>query len=407
VDSEGDIMIMRSVKVSYIFLSVFCIILSSCSYPGQTVVQQNTPKTTPTVAMSMQIDDYIQKLTLTQQIGELLMIPVYADSYLAQYDVYLKQDQIANAIIFTALDGKTLKPKTAAGFRQLTKDLVAHSPNPLIIATDEEGGLVDRIAPYYGTTLSPATLGATGDPQKAYDQAKLDATRLTSLGVNTDFAPLADVDQGGAIDQSRMFGTTVDQVTQYAGQFLDGLQQNGIIGTLKHWPGIGAVNANPDLSLPTLNKTQEQLNATDFATFRALLSHDPGMIMVTHVIEPAYDAKYPASLSPTLVDGVLRGQLGYKGVVVSDALAAGAIGQYMKTLGYTDPAQAAGEASVLAILAGEDLIECPNSASQIAGMVTAITNAVQSGRISSARLKLSLERIIGLKVRMGLISFQG
>ena len=353
-----------------------------------------------------QIDAYICKLTFSQQIGELLMIPVYANAYTSDYDVYLQQYQIANAIMFTAYNNGIVKPKTLAEFRRLTQAVIAHSANPMIIATDEEGGIVDRIAPYYGASPSPATLGASGDPKKAYTQGQIAAIRLKDIGINVDFAPLADVYQGGAIEQSRMFGNTPSQVIQYAGAFLDGLQQNGVMGTLKHWPGIGAANANPDYSMPTITKTKAELNATDFLTFRNLLARNPGMIMVTHVIEPAYDPKYPASLSPILIDGVLRGELGYQGVVVSDAMEAGAIGEYMKSLGYTDPAQAVGEASVLAILAGEDIIECPSDGKQIEAVVKALTKAVQSGRISSARLKLSLERIVALKVKMGLIILQ-
>ena len=360
----------------------------------------------PALTTIQQIDAYICKLTFSQQIGELLMIPVYANVYTSDYDVFLQNYQIANAIMFTAYNNGPLQPKTLGEFRQLTQAVISHSANPMLIATDEEGGIVDRIAPYFGTSPSPAVLGASGDPQKAYEQAKLDALRLKDIGINADFAPLADVYQGGAVDQSRMFGTAPSQVTKYAGAFLDGLQQNGVVGTLKHWPGIGSANANPDHSLPTITKTKTQLEATDFVTFRNLLSHDPGLIMVTHVIEPAYDPKYPASLSPILVDGVLRGQLGYQGVVVSDAMEAGAIGEYMKSLGYSDPAMAVGEATVLAIVAGEDIIECPNDKGQIEAMVQAVTRAVQSGRISSARLKLSLERIVALKVKMGLITLQ-
>ena len=356
------------------------------------------------VPTAAQINAYIGTLTPAQQIGQLLMLPVYADVYTPQLDVYLRQDQIANAIIFTHLNNGPVRPPTLAGLQALTQAVIAHAPNPLIIATDEEGGLVDRLAPYYGATPSAAALAATGDPQRAYRQAQIDAGRLQSIGINVDFAPVVDVDQGGAIGAGRMFAGTSSLVTQFAGAFLDGLQEHGVLGTLKHWPGLGAAATNPDDALPTISKTQAELNATDFVPFRALLAHNPGMIMVTHVMEPAYDATYPASLSPTLVDGVLRGQLGYQGVVVSDAMAAGAIGGYMAGRGYQDPVQAVGEASVLAILAGEDIIECPNDPAQIAGTVQALTGAVQSGRITPARLRLSLARIIALKVRMGLIT---
>jgi beta-N-acetylhexosaminidase len=282
--------------------------------------------------------------------------------------------------------------------------LQAHANTPLLVATDEEGGAVDRLAPYYGASPSPAALAATGDPQQAYNQAATDAARMHQLGTNTDFAPLADVYQGGAIDSTRTFGTTVAQVTTYAGAFLDGLQQHGIIGTLKHWPGLGATNANPDNALPTLNHTKAQLNAIDFASFRNLLSHQPGMIMATHIIVPAYDATYPASLSPIMIDGQLRGQLGYQGVVITDALDANSIVQFMQQQGYSDPAQGIAEASVLALLAGNDIVECPIEPDRLAAVVAAVTQAVQSGRISQARLHASLRRIIALKVRMGLIT---
>ena len=216
-------------------------------------------------------------------------------------------------------------------------DLKAHADTPLLLATDEEGGEVDRLSFYYGPTPSPQQLTATGDPQQAYAQARTDAQRMRQIGLNLDFAPLADVWQGGGIDQSRTFGTTPGQVTTYAGAFLDGLQQNGVAGTLKHWPGLGASTGNPDFTLPEVNHTQAQLNATDFASFRALLSHQPDMIMVTAVIVPAYDAQAPASLSSILVQQVLRGQLGYQGVVVTDAMDAQGVIAYMRGQGLQRP----------------------------------------------------------------------
>lgn len=295
-------------------------------------------------------------------------------------------------------------PTTLSGWTQLVHDLQSHANQPLIIATDEEGGNVDRLAPYYDPAPSPQQLAATGNPQQAYAQAQLDAQRLLASGINLDFAPLADVAQGGAVDQSRMFGTTVGQVITYAGAFLDGLQQNGVEGTLKHWPGIGSASANPDYGLPTITKSRAELNAIDFATFRALLSHSPGMIMVTHVMVPAYDPSAPASLSPVLIEQVLRGQLGYQGVVITDAMDGGGLFQFMQQQGYTNQAQAIAEASVRAILAGNDIVECPIEPDRLAAVASAVTSAVQSGRISQERLRQSLRRIIALKVRMGLIS---
>jgi beta-N-acetylhexosaminidase len=376
-----------------------------------TIVVTATPVISPTalaptstsVSVSA-LDAYIQHLSEQQQIGQLLMLSVYTGAYSAALDGPLQQNQLGGVIFFPNHNGGPLMPTTLAGVKQLMRDLQAHATNPLLIATDEEGGSVDRLAPYYGRTPAPSALTATGNPQNAYNQAKLDAERLHEVGINVDFAPLADVYQGGAIDPSRMFGTTTQQVTTYAGAFLDGLQQNGIAGTLKHWPGIGAISANPDFALPTINQTQAQMNDQDFASFRALLSHQPDLIMVTHVLVPAYDPNNLASLSPILVDGVLRGQLGYQGVIVTDAMEANSVTAFMQQQGFTNRAQAIGEASVRAILAGEDLIECPVDPVLAQGVINAVTQAVISGRISQARLLESVRRIISLKVKLGLLT---
>jgi beta-N-acetylhexosaminidase len=369
--------------------------------PTATATATSTP--TPIANLDQRIDAYIAHMTLTQQIGQTLMLAVYANGYNANLSQALTQWDLGSAIIFPEYNNGPLMPSTRAGMQQLVHDLQTHAGTPLLLAIDEEGGVVDRLSPYYGQTSSPQALAATGDPHQAYAQAQIDAQRMRDLGLNVDFAPLADVYQGGGIEQSRTFGTTPQAVTTYAGAFLDGLQQHGVAGTLKHWPGLGASSGNPDFTLPTVTHSQAQLNAIDFAAFRLLLPHRPDMIMVTHVIVPAYDAQAPASLSPALVQQVLRGQLGYQGIVVTDAMDARGIIQYMLQQGYTDPAQGIAAASVRAFLAGDDLIEAPIEQDRLAAVVTAMTQAVSSGRISRARLHETLHRILALKARLGLL----
>ena len=387
------------------------VILSGCGGSAQatptattTATALPTPTSTPVPNLDQRIDAYIATLTPAQRIGQTLMLAVYANGYNANLDQALTQWHLGSAIFFPNYNGGPLMPTTRAGVQQLIGDLKSHADTPLLLATDEEGGLVDRLSFYYGSTPSPRALTGTGDPHQAYLQAQTDAQRMRQLGLNLDFAPLADVYQGGGIDQSRTFGTTPDQVTTYAGAFLDGLQQNGVAGTLKHWPGLGASTGNPDFVLPSVNHTQAQLNAIDFASFRALLSHQPGMIMVTHVMVPAYDTQAPASLSPILVQQVLRGQLGYQGVVVTDAMDALGLQAYMRQQGYSDPAQGIAEACVRAFLAGDDLIEAPIEQDRLAAVVAAMTQAVQSDRIPPARLHEALHRIIRLKVSLGLLT---
>ena len=367
-----------------------------------TAPQSTTATAAPT--LDQRIDAYIARLTLEQQVGQTLMLAVYANGYNANLDQALTQWHLGSAIVFTNYNGGPLMPATLGGMRQLVRDLKAHADTPLLLAVDEEGGLVDRLSFYYGPTPSPQQLTATGDPHQAYLQAQTDAHRMQAVGLNVDFAPLADVEQGGGIDASRTFGTTPTQVESYAGAFLDGLQQNGVAGTLKHWPGLGASTGNPDYELPAVNHTVDQLNALDFASFRALLAREPGMIMVTTVLVPALDMHNPAVMSPVLVQRVLRGQLGYQGIVVTDAMDAQGVITYMRQQGYSDPAQGIAEACVRAFLAGDDLIEAPIEQDRLAVTVAAMTQAVRSGRIPRARLHEALHRIIALKVRLGLLT---
>jgi beta-N-acetylhexosaminidase len=146
------------------------------------------------------------------------------------------------------------------------------------------------------------------------------------------------------------------------------------------------------------------MRATDFAPFSGLLYQAPGLIMATTVMVPAFDTHNPAMLSPTLMSGVLRGQLGYQGVIVTDALGGQGLIAYMQQQGYSNPMQGIAEATVRAFLAGDDLLLCPLSQADLQAIVTAMTQAVQSGRISSAQLHTSVHRIIRLKVDLGLIS---
>lgn len=385
-------------------LALLAAAIAGCATGGQGATGGATPTATVGPSLDQRIDTYIAKLSTSQLIGQTLMMAVYASSYNSDLDQALTQWDIGSAIVFTNYNGGSTQPTTLPGMEQLVSDLKGHATTPLLLATDEEGGEVDRLASYYGPTPAPQQLTATGDPQQAYNQAKTDAQRMRQVGLNVDFAPLADVWQGGGIDESRTFGTSVGQVTTYAGAFLDGLQQNGVAGTLKHWPGLGASTANPDFGLSEVDRSQAQLNATDFASFRNLLSHNPDLIMVTAVLVPAYDPDQPASLSSVLIQQVLRGQLGYQGVVVTDAMDAQGVVDFMAQQGYTDPSQGVAEACVRAFVAGADLIEAPIEQDRLAATVAAMTQAVQSGRITQARLHEAVHRIIRLKVELGLMT---
>jgi beta-N-acetylhexosaminidase len=336
------------------------------------------------------VNYYLSHMSLDEKLGQMIMVETYSTSYSGDIANMVGTQHAGALIVYKK---NMLNPDQ---LRSMIAGVQSHSNLPLLITMDEEGGNVDRLGDMGFASRLPSahSLGASGNPQNAYNAGSRAANSLKSYGINVDLAPVVDVRTiSNPVIGPRIFGTSANSVDQYAGSFLDGLQQNGVIGTLKHWPGIGSASLDPHKTLPTITRSRSQLDNTDFAAFNGLLDKQPGMIMVTHVLVNAIDPNMPASLSPKMVDGVLRGQLGYQGVVITDNL-------WMKgvSLRYS-----LGEAGVLAVLAGDDLLEGPWSPGTLRSMLNAMRDAVNSGRISQDRIDLSVRRILTLKAKYGIL----
>ena len=338
------------------------------------------------------VNYYLSRMTLDEKVGQMMMFETTAQSWNNDMDVMVRQMHAGAIIIYKK---NMVSPKQLTTFISSAQ---AHTTIPMFVTMDEEGGNVDRLGDMgFNKPLPSASwLGGTGNPQLAYNAGAQAARNLQAYGINTDLAPVVDVrvtpDQ---IEGPRLYGNDPYTVEKYATQFLQGLQQNSIIGCLKHWPGIGDANQDPHLTLPTIDRTRDQLEATEFAPFRLMLKDNPGMIMVTHVILTAIDPTMPSSLSPAVVDGVLRGELGYNGVVITDNL-------WMK--GVSDK-YSLGQAAVLAIIAGDDLLEGAWAPYELRVMVSAVKNAVASGQISVSRINQSVRRLLTLKVKYGILPY--
>lgn len=329
-------------------------------------------------------------MTLDEKLGQMFLIETYYQTW---------TPDIANMVVGMHAGAIIIYAKNMQSPQQLrayTASIQAHAKVPLLVTMDEEGGLVDRLGynQFFPPLPAAQTLGETGKPALATQAGDRAAREMLMMGINTDLAPVVDVrGPNGSIETTRLYGSTTGVVTSFAGAYLDGLQNHGVIGTLKHWPGIGDVTLDPHLTLPVITDSLAQLQSQHYAAFRAMLPHNPGMIMVTHVIVNAIDPAMPATLSPKLVDGVLRDQLGYDGVVMTDSL-------YMQgiALRYNLP-----EAGVLSVIAGDDLLEGAFDTYSMAGMIAALKAAIANGRISVARINQSVMRILKLKIRFGLL----
>ncbi len=213
--------------------------------------------------------------------------------------------------------------------------------------------------------------------------------------MNADLAPVVDVQSvTPPVLESRMFGSDPQTVAKYAGAYLDGLQKNDVMGTLKHFPGLGAISSDPHDGLATVNRSMADLEKIDLAPYKLMIQKNhPAMIMSTDVMMPAIDASLPAELSPKAIDGVLRKELGYNGVVITDGLYMGGISQRWSL----------SQASVLSILAGNDLIEGPFTPQQVANVVASLKQALQDGRLNTAHIDQSVQRILLMKMQYGIL----
>lgn len=344
----------------------------------------------PISPLDATVQSYLQTMSLDEKLGQMIMVETYSQSYSGDIQMMVEQ-QHAGALIIYAKN-----MKTPDQLRALIHDTQAHATIPMFITMDEEGGNVDRLGNLGFAQPLPSAqyLGSTGNPSLAFDAGSRAAAELKSFGINVDLAPVVDVRTiPNPVIGPRPYGSSAATVDAFAGAFLDGLQQNGIIGTLKHWPGIGSVALDPHKTLPTVTRSRDELEATDFATFRDLLAKKPGMIMVTHVLVNAIDPSMPSSLSPKMVQGILRDQMGYQGVIITDNL-------WMKgvSLRYSLP-----DAAVLAVLAGNDLLEGPWNPTTMRDMLNGLRSAVNSGRISQDRIDQSVRRILTLKAQYGIL----
>lgn len=263
---------------------------------------------------------------------------------------------------------------------------------PLFIGVDEEGGSVKRITGRGFTNVPDIgnmyEIGITGDVQKAYDVGSQIGSYLKRFGFNVDFAPVADVysNPNNSVIGKRSFGTDANSVGAMVQQEVTGLQETGIFATVKHFPGHGDTSEDSHNGMAISYKSMDEIRMCELIPFQAGIDAGAQFVMVGHISYPNItNSDIPASLSYTLVTDVLRGEMGFKGIIITDAMNMGAVANRYNS----------SEAAIMAVEAGIDMILMPydfHSAYQ--GLV----NAVKAGRISEDRINQSVERILVLKL---------
>lgn len=332
------------------------------------------------------------QMTLDQKLGQMMLVQFVGPNYSADLNTMITQYNIGAVLIFTANGNVQSKSQLT----DLIHQMQSNSQIPLAVSIDQEGGTVDRLVNLDGPRPAAATIGATNNPNVAKAEGIQDAQDLASYGINLNLAPVVDVTNVYNPQMyDRTFGDNPTLVTQMASAYLQGLQQSGkVIGTLKHFPGLGDVGVDPHIGVPQLTRPLDQLEQIDWMPYRTLIQQgDVHAVMVTHELVTAVDGSIPSSLSYKLITGILRQQFGFQGVIMTDSLTMDSITAY-----YTEA-----QAAALAVEAGDDLLMGAASPNDVVAMINGIKQAIDAGTISQQRIDASVERILMLKYEMGLL----
>ena len=406
----------RKDKLIVILLCCLLLIASACSSLPQTnsthlqvtptrvtatSISTATPTKTATAVTGKTLTDadvvarIVQRMSLDEKLGQMVIVEFYGSTLNSDLIQMIQTYHVSGVLI----ENKNGNAQTRTQLMTLNSAMQGQAHIPLFISTDYEGGLVNELRQITGERMSEAAIGATQNPQVAYNAGYNAAQDLTSLGLNVNFMPIVDVltnpNNPGLPD--RTFGSDPTVVTTMGQAYLKGLTDGGVVGCLKHFPGLGSANLDPHLALPTMNRSLATLNAIDFVPYRTMINEGiVPMVMVTHILNPQLDPNLPTSLSPNVVTGILRNNLGFQGVIISDTLWMGGISNT-----YT-----LAQAAVLAVKAGTDLILGPRGLADTANMLYGLHQAMTGGSISMNEINASVTRILELKLKYHILSRQ-
>lgn len=337
---------------------------------------------------------------LERMAGQMLMIGFRGYDVNANSPIMLdiRKRHLGGVILFdydVALHKPERNIKSPQQVARLTQTLRDAAEVPLLVAVDQEGGRVQRLKARYGFTQTPSAqaIGATGDTRQALLAGEKIGAMLRGAGFNLDFAPVVDVNENpaspaiGAIGRS--FSYRPDRVAAFAGEFINGLHAHGVLSCIKHFPGHGSAGSDSHLGVTDVTDTWKP---EELIPYRTLITQKRvDMIMTAHIFNAKLDPDHPATLSSRVIDGLLRKQLGWQGVVVTDDLNMKAIStQY----GFRETIR-------LAIAAGADILLFGNNLSYdphvVAKAVAVVRSLVEEGSVSMKRIRESYGRIMELK----------
>lgn len=344
--------------------------------------------------------ELLQRMSVEEKVGQMVMAGFPGETPGPEAKTLIEQCKVGGVIFFAR--NLTDPFQTASFANELQKMATSQGAGiPLFIAADQEGGYVARLP---GAASFPGNmgLGAAGDPAFARKVAEATARELRACGINMNFAPVVDVNSNpnNPVIGVRSFGESVEAVSKFGVAMVEGLQEEGVSATVKHFPGHGDTSLDSHIDLPTVPHDKARLREVELKPFQAAIDAGVDVVMTAHVTFPAFEPEpgLPATLSRHVLTGLLREDMGFRGLIVTDAMEMGAI---VKNFGLE-------EAAVMAVNAGADmvLVGWPKDWRDAVRVVDALTEAVAAGKIPMSRVDESVQRVLEVKERRGILSLK-
>jgi beta-N-acetylhexosaminidase len=376
-------------------LALAIIFLMSLSARAQ---KKSLAKIRRSVRRSAWVERTLARMTLREKIGQMLMLYYFGRFNSTESPEYqemldeIDDNHIGGVIIGTTRGPLGIERSQVYPTAVILNEFQRRAKVPLLVGADFEAGTGQRLDE--GTNFPAAmAVAAANDPRLAYQEGRTVAREARAAGVQWIFAPVADVNNNPAnpIINTRSFGEDPATVSEFVENFIRGAQDNGAMATAKHFPGHGNVSVDSHLTLPVVPGDRNELEHVELVPFRAAIAAGVDSIMIAHLDVPAFepDPNVPATLSHNIMTGLLRDELGFKGLIITDAMDMGGV-----TTLYPP-----GEAAVRSVEGGADVLLMPPVPD---AAMEALERAVETGRISEKRIDESVRRILEAKERLGL-----
>ncbi|WP_419868897.1 glycoside hydrolase family 3 protein [Chryseobacterium sp. CT-SW4] len=372
----------KIVYTSLFLFSLFSLQLSA-QYQPKDITQTEMNKA------NTWVNKTYNSLSQDEKLGQLFIVALYTN----KGEAYI--NEIRNIVAKDKIGGLILMQEDAAREITLVNEFQQKSRVPLMIGMDAEWGLYQRIATAHKFPWA-ITLGAIQDKNLIHQMSAKIAEDCKRMGINWDFAPVVDVNTNpnNPIIGNRSFGSEVPNVISSALAYSNGLQDNNILAAIKHFPGHGDTSTDSHLDLPVVSHKMDRLNEVELAPFKALIDKGIGGVMVAHLYVPTLETGtgIPASVSKNIITGLLKEKLGYKGLIITDALNMGAVANKYKP----------GVLDAMAFEAGNDIMLFSQG---VAEGKKLIQNAINTGKIPQSRVEESVKKILLTKYFLGLHSY--